>query len=142
MILKSLFALSQISTCLSGAMATCPICLETIFPVEEVSISLCKHYIHLDCYNDYIRRTKPRPFELYWRPRCCICRRYEPNEDDVENILFICEDPRDSPQIETREHLNPFGQQLLKDFEDGVTSTEELEDIVKANTEEEDNNQP
>ena len=74
-----------------------------------------------------------------------MCRRYEPNEHDIMNILAICEDPRQDdypPQIETREQLNPFGQQLLKDFEDGITSAEELEDIVKAKAEEEDNNQP
>ena len=65
-----------------------------------------------------------------------MCRRYEPNGQDVMNILFICEDPRDSDEIETREQLNPFGQQLLKDFEDGVTSTEELQDIVMRKVEE------
>ena len=134
MILKSLFALSQISAHLLGAMATCPICLETVFPVEEVAILFCKHCTHKECWNEYAGRAER--FELYWRPRCCICRRYEPNEGDVEKILFICEDPRDSPQIETREQLNPFGQQLLKDFEDGVTSAEELQDIVMRKAEE------
>ena len=65
-----------------------------------------------------------------------MCRRYEPNGQDVMNILFICEDPRDSDEIETREQLNPLGQQLLKDFEDGVTSAEELQDIVMRKAEE------
>ena len=63
------------------------------------------------------------------------------------NILFICEDPRqndDPPQIETREELHPFGQQLLKDVEEGVISSEMLGDraFAKLQAEEEDNNQP
>ena len=60
-----------------------------------------------------------------------MCRRYEPNGQDVMNILFICEDPRDSDEIETREQLNGIGQQLLRDFENGVTSAEALCDMVQ-----------
>ena len=75
-----------------------------------------------------------------------MCRRYEPDELGMSNLLLICEDPRDSCEIETREQLNPFGQQLLKDFEDGVISSEMLGDRAFAKlhgqAEEEDNNQP
>ena len=102
---------------LSETMATCPICLETIFPVEEVSLSLCKHYLHLECYN-----------KIQTRNRCCMCRRYEPTECDMNHLLIICEDPRNSCEIEIREQLNPVGQQLLKDFEDGIISAQNLED--------------
>ena len=76
-----------------------------------------------------------------------MCRRYEPTEQDIMNILAICEDPRQDdypPQIETREQFNPFGQQILKDFEDGVISSQMLGDraFAKLQAEEEDSNQP
>ena len=87
------------------------------FPVEEVSLSLCKHYLHLECYN-----------KIQTRNRCCMCRRYEPTESDMNHLLIICEDPRNSCEIEIREQLNPVGQQLLKDFEDGIISAQNLED--------------
>ena len=66
-----------------------------------------------------------------------MCRRYEPNEQDIMNILAICEDPRQDdypPQIETREQFNPFGQ-ILKDFADGVISNKMLNDWAKAEEE-------
>ena len=78
-----------------------------------------------------------------------MCRRYEPNEHDIMNIVAICEDPRQDdypPQIETREQFNPFGQQILTDFENGVISSKMLGDWAFAKlhgqAEEEDSNQP
>ena len=104
--------------------AKCPICLETMFPAEEVSISFCKHYTHLGCWN-----SAERPNQ---RTRCCLCRRYEPGEEEVWNILIISEDPRasnDTPldQTETREQFNWVGQCLLKNFENGGFSSEAFE---------------
>ena len=109
--------------------AKCPICLETMFPAEEVSISFCKHYTHLGCWN-----SAERPNQ---RTRCCLCRRYEPGEEEVWNILIISRDPRASgdtllDQIETRGQFSRMGQLLLKDFEDGKLSSEALEQWARA----------
>ena len=124
--------------------AQCPICLETMFPIEEVSSSFCKHYCHLDCYNKMLMAER-------WgqSTRCFMCRRYQPDEQDVLSILKISEDHRADnypPQIETRELFNPLGQLILKDFENGALSRTMLDDWafakLPAQAEEEDSNQP
>ena len=65
-----------------------------------------------------------------------MCRRYQPDEDDIEKILYISEDPQDSSQIQAREQLKSFGQQLLTDFENGITPSEELDEISASIAEE------
>ena len=103
--------------------STCPICLQTMFPVEKVSISYCMHYCHLECWNAASMARGLRSIQ------CCICRRHEPSEEDVLNILIISNDIRyrHAPNLpETREQFNLLGQNVLKLFEDGRLSRTEL----------------
>ena len=85
--------------------ATCPICLGTVFPAEEVSVSMCQpvaHFCHLDCWKAQTEDQKLR---------CTVCRQREVGE--YERIL-ICEVFGVEAELEVVEQLPMAARQLLR----------------------------
>ncbi|CAN0223878.1 unnamed protein product [Laminaria digitata] len=60
-------------TCLSKSLESdCPICNNSLFTSTfQVKGLRCGHFMHLQCYKDYIARAESREF---WY-RCPVCRK-------------------------------------------------------------------
>ena len=106
--------------------ATCPVCLDTIFPAEEVSISLCQptaHYCHLACWNVQTNQQKER---------CPVCRQCEVGEmvlSGVERHVGFVYDPG---RYEVFQDLPPAAQVLIRQFQLGLVTEDEIWELPEA----------
>ena len=91
--------------------AMCPICMDTMFPVEDVTHSFCQpvaHFCHRDCWNAQTGGQKLH---------CMMCRQREVGEME---LIMICEAfALDEGDIEVVEQLPPFARQLLRAWQLG-----------------------
>ena len=66
--------------------AECGICMDTMFPCQELSISEChpvRHFLHLDCMNKYLATQGNRAI-------CCpMCRQFELGEIEWLSLSTI-----------------------------------------------------
>jgi len=85
--------------------AMCPICMDTMFPVEDVTYSFCQpvaHFCHRDCWNAQTEDQKLH---------CMICRQREVGEREF--IMIGAAFAINDEEIEVVEQLPPFVRQLL-----------------------------
>ena len=106
--------------------ATCPLCLDIILPVEEVSVSMCQpilHYCHLACWNSQTDQQKQR---------CPVCRQREVGE----TVLFgICEHvgvDYDPEEHEVFQSFPPAAQVLIRQFQAGIITEDEIWELDAA----------
>ncbi len=110
----------------------CPICLEGIWPCENIKVSFCHpihHVVHWDCWWD-------QPDEQ--QERCCVCRQNEvsrptsfmiyshfPARGLNLNFEDLCGEP-------SMRWFSPAGQGLIQDFVQGELTADELIQIARA----------
>ena len=102
----------------------CPICLEEIWPVQEVSSSMCvpvPHVVHIGCWNAQTEEQKER---------CCVCRQLEINELDLIYVGRIFHIDWGFPPWPTEDRLPPLGREILGRLARGVITRIELYETV------------
>jgi hypothetical protein len=67
--------------------ADCGICMDTMFPCQELSISDChpaRHFLHLECMNKYLATQRGD-----YATRCPMCRQFELGEFEWLSLSTI-----------------------------------------------------
>ena len=111
----------------------CPICLEGIWPCENVKLSFChpvSHVVHWNCWWE-------QPDEQ--QDRCCVCRQREVdrplafmiyNHFPAKDLKLSFDDMcREEPSMNWFSHA---GQGLIQDFVRGELTEKELIRIARA----------
>ena len=98
--------------------ATCPICLDTIFPADEVSISMCQpveHFCHLGCWNAQTNAQMQN---------CPMCRQREVGE---MHLIHLSSCFGDDPIVwEVFSQMPPGAQVLLRLLQRSVITEDEF----------------
>ena len=106
----------------------CYVCLQTIFPCEEIHQSWCRpvpHFTHVDCWNKAIG-ARVTGIDS---PICGMCRQREPCEDDIMSALTACGLEYDSDKLYHIEDLPPLGGRLIELFQKGKITSRQLWDF-------------
>ena len=101
--------------------ATCPICLDTIFPADEVSISMCQpveHFCHLGCWNAQTNAQMQN---------CPVCRQREVSESHILAISAALSDDDYMPEVwEVFNQMPPGAQVMLRLLQRSVITEDEF----------------
>ena len=98
------------------------ICMDTMFPCQELSFSDChpvRHILHLDCYNKYLATQRGVPVT-----RCPMCRQFTLGEMEWLSLGVIF--GFDADVLQEFEDLTPEAQSYARDFQRGVVTYAEL----------------
>ena len=62
----------------------CPICLDPIIDNKYITFQVCNHTFHLDCINDWTKKTHPNLILSYNCPTCDCLRDIDINNSVIE----------------------------------------------------------
>ena len=114
--------LEPLSFRIFAAMAECGICMDTMFPCQELSFSDChpiRHILHLECYNKYLATQRG-----VLATRCPMCRQFELGELEWISLAVIFGFEYDD--FDELTDLAPGAQSYARDFQRGVATYAEL----------------